>query len=90
MGYQLAFDIYESATQQLVGRIVNSLSMAAPIPAAATVTLRVPPILTASANKPEATVEVTEASTVVAAPEKDINSLVCYKLPFVNKVFINI
>uniref|UniRef100_A0A224XJ34 26S proteasome non-ATPase regulatory subunit 1 n=1 Tax=Panstrongylus lignarius TaxID=156445 RepID=A0A224XJ34_9HEMI len=30
MAYQLAFDVYESATQQLVGRIVQSLSLTAP------------------------------------------------------------
>lgn len=35
MAYQLAFDIYESATQQLVGRIVQSLSLTAPIPSLA-------------------------------------------------------
>ncbi|XP_014254277.1 26S proteasome non-ATPase regulatory subunit 1 [Cimex lectularius] len=35
MAYQLAFDIYESATQQLVGRIVQALSATAPIPSLA-------------------------------------------------------
>lgn len=35
MAYQLAFDIYESATQQLIGRIVQSLSASAPIPSLA-------------------------------------------------------
>lgn len=35
MAYQLAFDIYESATQQLIGSIVQSLSVTAPIPSLA-------------------------------------------------------
>lgn len=35
MAYQLAFDIYESATQQLIGSIVQSLSASAPIPSLA-------------------------------------------------------
>lgn len=32
MAYQIAFDLYESATQQFLGRILESLRLAAPIP----------------------------------------------------------
>lgn len=32
MGYQLAFDVYESATQQLVARIISTIGCKAPIP----------------------------------------------------------
>lgn len=32
MGYQIAFDTYESATQQFIGRILQSLRKRAPIP----------------------------------------------------------
>ncbi|KAL1140086.1 hypothetical protein AAG570_000018 [Ranatra chinensis] len=73
MGYQLAFDIYESATQQLVNRIVQLLSAAAPVPWVTTTQPRVPPILTPSATKTEESSQSTEAST--SGGEKDTTSL---------------
>ncbi|XP_037088868.1 26S proteasome non-ATPase regulatory subunit 1-like [Pollicipes pollicipes] len=33
MGYQIAFDLYDSATQQFVGRVLQALRVTAPLPA---------------------------------------------------------
>ena len=36
MAYQIAFDLYESATQQFLGRVLHSLRLTAPVPSAIT------------------------------------------------------
>lgn len=42
MAYQIAFDMYESATQQFLGRVLLELRGAAPIPQTAHVVVKVP------------------------------------------------
>ena len=32
MGYQIAFDLYDSATQQFLGRVLQALRVTAPLP----------------------------------------------------------
>lgn len=63
MAYQIAFDLYESATQQFLGRVLQALRATAPIPGA----LMVKPVV-----KPTATIaKTTEASTESANMEVD-------------------
>jgi 26S proteasome regulatory subunit N2 len=42
MAYQIAFDLYESATQQFLGRVLQALRATAPIPAATNKIVKVP------------------------------------------------
>lgn len=58
MAYQIAFDLYESATQQYLGRVLEALRATAPLPSALEVKIK--------SKNPEVTVETTEA----AAEEK--------------------
>ncbi|KAL2716603.1 26S proteasome non-ATPase regulatory subunit 1 isoform X1 [Vespula squamosa] len=57
MAYQIAFDLYESATQQFLGRVLQALRATAPIPAA----LMVKPIIKPAA-KPVAETSSNSAS----------------------------
>ncbi|KAK6626505.1 proteasome regulatory particle base subunit [Polyplax serrata] len=43
MSYQIAFDLYESATQQFLGRVLHALKATAPIPSATDKILKVQP-----------------------------------------------
>ena len=56
MAYQIAFDLYESATQQFLGRVLQALRATAPIPGA----LLVKPIIKPT-NTPDAVPESTSA-----------------------------
>lgn len=70
MAYQIAFDMYESATQQFLGRVLQALRYSAPIPSAtqqSTVTAG------ETASTPSAVAVVEEAQP--AQPERDIESL---------------
>lgn len=42
MAYQIAFDLYESATQQFLSRVLQALRATAPIPTATNKTVKVP------------------------------------------------
>ena len=78
MAYQLAFDIYESATQQLIGSIVQSLSSSAPIPSLAKGKLLEPSsVLEGLICNPIKNLQI---------PEKDLASLVIY---FLIRIIIN-
>jgi len=68
MAYQLAFDIYESATQQLVGRIIQSLSATAPIPSLANA--KPAQVIPTSGDIPPP-----PPTDAPPAPERDVNSL---------------
>lgn len=61
MSNQIAFDLYESATQQFTGRVQQALKATAPIPGA----LMVKPIVKA----PSAVTAVTAGTDVAVAPE---------------------
>ncbi|XP_011302873.1 26S proteasome non-ATPase regulatory subunit 1 [Fopius arisanus] len=75
MAYQIAFDLYESATQQFLGRVLQALRATAPIPSA----LMVKPIVKPTVKATEATAEspvVTENSSPVEEKvERSVESL---------------
>ncbi|CAD1476900.1 unnamed protein product, partial [Heterotrigona itama] len=72
MAYQIAFDLYESATQQFLGRVLQALRATAPIPGALMVKPIVKPAVKAateaSSSEPAAT--ETENNSNTPAPEE--------------------
>jgi 26S proteasome regulatory subunit N2 len=74
MAYQIAFDLYESATQQFLGRVLQALRATAPIPAATNKIVKVP---VEGAAKEEASGESSsEATEGEKKPERKMESLV--------------
>lgn len=59
MAYQIAFDLYESATQQFLGQVLQALKATAPIPSALATTLK-PQGTTTPELSPEAKAELEE------------------------------
>lgn len=86
MAYQIAFDLYESATQQFLGRVLQALRATAPIPGALMVKPVVKPAaattVTPNAKPVEATTESANMETDNSAPpaedkaERSVESLV--------------
>lgn len=71
MGYQIAFDLYESATQEFLGQVLQALKETAPVPSALVSNLKPQGVKDgAKEDKPEADVEMIEAK-----PERSIDSL---------------
>jgi 26S proteasome regulatory subunit N2 len=68
MAYQIAFDLYESATQEYLGQVMQSLKKTAPIPSALVSNLK--PQGVKEAAKEEGDVEMVEAQ-----PERSMESL---------------
>lgn len=85
MAYQIAFDLYESATQQFLGRVLQALRATAPIPGALMVKPIVKPAVKAAteASSSESAVAETENNSNTAAPEeksqRSVESLVSFK-----------
>lgn len=81
MAYQIAFDLYESATQQFLGRVLQAVRAMAPIPGALMVKPIVKPTvkLFPDANSDSTSME-TESSTPVVEDktERSVESLVSY------------
>ncbi|GLV37823.1 Regulatory particle non-ATPase 2 [Carabus blaptoides fortunei] len=83
MAYQIAFDMYESATQQFLGRVLSALKATAPLPAALmdrNKPSNVPAVTTAgtpaaSAETPAPTKEGETPTTEVKTEERTIESL---------------
>lgn len=74
MAYQIAFDLYESATQQFLGRVLQALRATAPIPAATNKIVKVP---VEGAAKEEASGESSsEVADEEKKPERKMESLV--------------
>lgn len=71
MAYQIAFDMYESATQQFLGRVLQALHATAPLPHALTERNKTPATSTASETKTESETPTTEVKT----EERTIESL---------------
>lgn len=73
MAYQIAFDLYESATQQYLGRVLEALRATAPLPALLEDKIK--------PKKPEITTEQTETTDEKPAPkeERTLDSLVIKK-----------
>jgi 26S proteasome regulatory subunit N2 len=76
MAYQIAFDLYESATQQFLGRVLQALRATAPIPTATDKTVKVPVegVGKEETVGGESSIEVTEEKK----PERKMESLVSY------------
>lgn len=76
MAYQIAFDLYESATQQYLGRVLEALRATAPLPSALEDKFK--------PKKSEASLETTESTEekpkVEAKEEQSIENLVCFFL----------
>lgn len=84
MSYQIGFDLYESATQQFLGQVLQALKATAPIPSALISTMKPQGTETAAApvaageediteNKPEE-----EQPLVETKPERTVDSLVSF------------
>lgn len=93
MAYQIAFDLYESATQQFLGRVLQALRATAPIPGALMVKPVVKPSTTTAAKTTEtstesANMEVEEETVAPVGEEKaqrSVESLVSVSL-LINKI----
>lgn len=79
MGYQIAFDLYESATQQFLGQVLQALRSTAPIPSALASTYK--PQGTESDDKKESsedkneTIESTDEKSDDTVIERSLDSL---------------
>lgn len=79
MAYQIAFDLYESATQQFLGRVLQALRATAPIPTALMVKPIIKPAVKATADIPADSPSVGSDSNGVVAeekPQRSVESLV--------------
>lgn len=78
MAYQIAFDLYESATQQFLSSVLESLRQTAPIPSATHV-IKAIPAAQSTAEKENVAIPVavasTEVTTVQPAVERSFESL---------------
>ncbi|XP_066591012.1 26S proteasome non-ATPase regulatory subunit 1 [Prorops nasuta] len=76
MAYQIAFDLYESATQQFLSRVLQALRATAPIPSALIVKPIIKPVskVTPEVSSDQASVE-SESSTTPAVEEKASRSV---------------
>lgn len=96
MAYQIAFDLYESATQQFLGRVLQALRATAPIPGALLVKPVVKPAaaITVAKTAEEDSTETTNMETDegIAAPngeekaQRSVESLV--SIIYFNKMII--
>ncbi|XP_043791050.1 26S proteasome non-ATPase regulatory subunit 1 [Apis laboriosa] len=78
MAYQIAFDLYESATQQFLGRVLQALRATAPIPGALMVKPIVKPVAkvsTEAAVSSESTPVMETESTTPVSEEKSQRSV---------------
>lgn len=83
MAYQIAFDMYESAPQQFLWRVIEALRVTAPVPSAAyrVVTVPVETSADASARSSSSTAETPAAPAVATISidedvEKRVENLV--------------
>ncbi|XP_034939926.1 26S proteasome non-ATPase regulatory subunit 1 [Chelonus insularis] len=76
MAYQIAFDLYESATQQFLGRVLQALRATAPIPSALIVKPIVKPTK-ASTSEPSESTSSTETDNLITEEksERSVESL---------------
>lgn len=96
MAYQIAFDLYESATQQFLGRVLQALRATAPIPGALLVKPVVKPAvaITVAKTAEEDSTETTNMETDegIVAPngeekaQRSVESLV--SIIYFNKIII--
>uniref|UniRef100_U5EZB8 26S proteasome non-ATPase regulatory subunit 1 n=1 Tax=Corethrella appendiculata TaxID=1370023 RepID=U5EZB8_9DIPT len=67
MAYQIAFDLYESATQQFLGQVLQALKATAPIPSALISNLK------PQGTTPAATTDSTATSATTTVEEKEVD-----------------
>lgn len=79
MAYQIAFDLYESATQQFLGRVLQALRATAPLPHLLEDKLK--PKVSADASASTEQAEGTEAKAEVK-DERTLESLVSWRKVF--------
>ncbi len=72
MAYQIAFDMYESATQQFLWRVIEALRVTAPVPSAAHNIVTVP----VEGNAESAQAGSSTADATTAAIEEDVEKRV--------------
>lgn len=75
MAYQIAFDLYESATQQFLGRVLQALRATAPIPGALMVKPIVKPAVKASTNENSESTSAEPENNTPAPEEKSQRSV---------------
>ena len=91
MAYQIAFDLYESATQQFLGRVLQALRATAPIPGALIVKPVVKPTTSSTA---EGVLVTDEENLPEKAEEKDqrsvdsLVSIILLLLLYCNKILL--
>lgn len=73
MAFQIAFDLYESATQEFLGQVMQSLKLTAPVPSAIVSNLK-PQGIREGAREETATADA-DVEMVVARPERSVDSL---------------
>lgn len=75
MAYQIAFDLYESATQQFLGSVMQALRATAPLPSVIEEKLKpkTVPEVVASGEQTE-----TQDAKPEVKEEKSLESLVCF------------
>lgn len=72
MAYQIAFDLYESATQQFLGRVLQALKATAPIPGALTAKAIIKPTNISTVESVVDDAAVTDAESSAKTPEEAI------------------
>lgn len=77
MAYQMAFDLYESATQQFLGRVLQALRATAPIPGALIVKAIVKPEI--AIDKLETTLTTNSNKSSDSKSQRSVESLVRIK-----------
>lgn len=74
MAYQISFDLYESATQEFLGKVLRALKATAPVPSALISNLK-PQGIKEGAKDESSTKSDTDVEMVEAKPERSIESL---------------
>lgn len=79
MAYQIAFDMYESAPQQFLWRVIEALRVTAPVPSAAHHIVTVPVEGNAEATQSSgAAVDSSATSSIEQHVEKRVENLVIF------------
>lgn len=77
MAYQIAFDLYESATQQFLGSVMQALRATAPLPSLLEEKLKPKAVPEVAASADQA--ESSEAKPVEVKEERTLDSLVSFE-----------
>lgn len=75
MAYQIAFDLYESATQEFLGQVLQALKETAPVPSALVSSLKPQGVKDAPKDEKAKSDDVEMVSEAVSKPERSVESL---------------